>query len=283
MIDTAVVTWTSNGRSSIGAGKWPTVEAHAAAWRTSIGLLRRHFENVVLVYDRNSAIPEELRGLDYTRTEAAIEPGTPWGLAKIKAQQLLLAENTPYVHVDGNDFFLFDFPAQFRTAPVLAQCTESVDMFYHEIANSHPMELPLAKWVYNVGIVGGTDIDALQSYTQTAADLLEGVSPERVYDLVPKYMREAGTQPHQFEIFWFLLAEQYLLGTLDAPVTTMGGLRTFESPGLYTHLAGSGSVSDPRCLRDLANELRKCDVDPDLIWSLTGVDCHADHAIRTSH
>jgi len=164
MIRRAVLTWVSPSKEW-GAAKWPHVELHKWSWRACVALLRKHFDEVVLYTDEvGETLFANFNFTDIVRLFDKDYPKELWGIAKLKTQAV---QNKPFVHVDG-DFFLLNFDNAAATADVVVQCKEYRHINYNKsyvLLRQHNMCAPFqSNVVYNVGIVGGNNVELLKQY-----------------------------------------------------------------------------------------------------------------------
>ena len=166
---------------------------HLLAWGLSVQTASRHYADTVLITDRpgKKLLVDQL-GLPFAEVSTELErlegvdPGW-WALGKLVAYSL---QDRPFVHLDSDVFLWKRLPRYLLDSPVFTQYPEG---FYDDDPHYRPQDiewafaqqsakLPLEwEWVRsnrshypaeNCGILGGSHVDFLRYYAQTALDLV---------------------------------------------------------------------------------------------------------------
>jgi hypothetical protein len=183
---------------AVGAGNsWHKPVHHLLAWGLSLSAARRHYPDTVLVTDlAGKKLLVDTLGLQFSHVSVELErlkQADPqwWALGKLVAYSL---QDVPFLHIDADVFLWKPLPAHIVNAPVLAQCPESFGcksdpaiLDINDAFSSSSATLPVEwQWALskedpllrqaNCGIVGGTQVDFLRYYSQTALSLVFGQS-----------------------------------------------------------------------------------------------------------
>jgi hypothetical protein len=165
MIDRAVYTWvTGTPDGALGDAGWFAPGLHEWSWRCSTALARRAFPDSPLrLY--TDARGSELLGHLFDEVEEVFGPEWDrrgWGVAKLLTHSV---QSTPYIHLDG-DFFLYDMPQRYREAASVVQCHETQRGYDRPLwsLRKHGVFASPSPTVYNVGCLGGCDVERLRRY-----------------------------------------------------------------------------------------------------------------------
>jgi hypothetical protein len=166
---------------------------HLLAWGLSVQTASRYYPETALVTDRaGKALLVDQLGLRFSEVSTELEKlrnvePTWWALGKLVAYSL---QDRPFVHLDSDVFLWKRLPHQLLAAPVFTQhpegsCAENADYRPQDIEWAFAQEsvkLPVEwKWarsnrshlrVENCGILGGSHVEFLRYYAQTAVDLV---------------------------------------------------------------------------------------------------------------
>lgn len=226
---------------------WQTPLHHLLAWGLTVHLARKHYPDTVLVTDRaGKALLVDRLGLSFSQVSTELEQLRTantdfWALGKLAAYSL---QDQPFVHLDTDVFLWTPLPSSIENAQVFAQCPEtyhSIDQHHSPVAIErafahHHLELP-AEWQWsrsrwdrhfredNCGILGGTQVDFLRYYSQTALDLL----------LHPQYAPAWADIPEKdgfnqiMEQFWLAACHDFHRFAPDSPFRGLGIRYLFPS------------------------------------------------------
>ncbi len=155
------------------------------SWALSMLTLKRHYKKVELITDEagKSLLMDTLH-LPYNKVTVCLDELNHyhpklWALGKVKAYQM---QKEPFLHIDG-DIYIWDKlgNASFHKKPLIAQSIDYDHQTYSELKDSikahfnfippeiaaqYQSDNPLH--AVNAGIMGGTDIDFFQEYTEKA-------------------------------------------------------------------------------------------------------------------
>ena len=185
--------WTGNVKSGPGQGLgqkagWVSSEYHWMSWALSCLQALKLYGQVELVTDaRGKSILIDQLKLPYTSVSLALEgfevphPAL-FALSKLKTYSL---QDEPFVHLDGDVFLYQPFSEDLLKAPMIASNLE-VNLEYNRFAleevTAHFEQIPavfegvLAQdviYASNAGVIGGNDLDFIQSYCQQAFAFME--------------------------------------------------------------------------------------------------------------
>jgi hypothetical protein len=197
---------------------WREPRHHLLAWGLSLGLAREHFDETVLVTDREGkALLVDRLGLqfDHVVTELERLRGVDegwWTLGKLAAYSV---QDRPFVHLDTDVFLWRPLPAGLQTAAVVAQCPE-----WHKYGSGssepgfglhcdpravaarferHGLEVPV-EWQWAVsrfghdsdryreescGILGGNRVDFLRYFANAALAMVMDPAHAAVWGEIP--------------------------------------------------------------------------------------------------
>jgi hypothetical protein len=166
---------------------------HLLAWKLSVETASRHYPDTVLITDRpgKKLLVDQL-GLHFAQVSTELDrldnadPGW-WALGKLVAYSL---QDRPFVHLDTDVFLWKRLPRHLTESPVFTQYPEG---FYEQGPHYRPQDIEWAfaqqslnlplEWVWarsnrshfpaeNCGVLGGTHVEFLRYYAQTAVDLV---------------------------------------------------------------------------------------------------------------
>jgi hypothetical protein len=165
---------------------------HLLAWGLSVQTASRQFPDRVLITDRpGKKLLVDHLGLQFAEVSTELErlkdvdPGW-WALGKLVAYSL---QDQPFVHLDSDVFLWKRLPRHLVDSPVVTQYPEG---FCDHDPNYRPQDIEWAfaqeatklplEWEWtrrdrnhfpaeNCGILGGTHVEFLRYYAQTALDL----------------------------------------------------------------------------------------------------------------
>jgi hypothetical protein len=172
---------------------WCNPLHHLLAWGLSLHAASRHYPDTVLITDRpgKKLLIEQLR-LPFANVSTELErldgadPGW-WALGKLVAYSL---QDQPFVHLDSDVFLWKRLPPHLLNSPVFTQYPEG---FYDNDPHYRPQDIEWAfgqqstrlplEWeraranrshfpAENCGILGGSNVEFLRFYSQTAVDLI---------------------------------------------------------------------------------------------------------------
>ena len=166
---------------------------HLLAWGLSLQAASRHYSDTVLITDRpgKQLLIDQL-GLQFANVSTELEklrdvdPGW-WALGKLVAYSL---QDQPFVHLDSDVFLWKRLPAWLLDCPVFTQNPEGfhrddnhyrpqdIEWAFGEESLKLPLEWEWARTNHshfpaeNCGILGGSHVQFLRYYAQTAVDLV---------------------------------------------------------------------------------------------------------------
>lgn len=98
-----------------------------------------------------------------------------WSLSKLEAYKIIAKKGDPFVHVDYDVILWRPLPEWLFHTGVFAQCPEQTighlyetEKFFLNCPNKHCFDLQAPDYAYNVGIFGGSDLDFIYSYADSA-------------------------------------------------------------------------------------------------------------------
>jgi hypothetical protein len=202
--------WPAPYRARAGR-TWREERHHLLAWGLSLGLAREHFDETVLVTDRDGkALLVDRLGLEFDHVVTELERlrGVDegwWALGKLTAYGV---QDRPFVHLDTDVFLWRALPAALKTAAVLAQCPEwhgfgRISGDPRAVAarfERHGLEAPM-EWQWAVsrhghgggdrfreescGIFGGNRVDFIRYYAEAALAMVLDPRNSAVWGEIP--------------------------------------------------------------------------------------------------
>lgn len=180
--------WSKPGNENCS---WMKNEMHYFCWALSCLKLKQHYDHVELVTDqKGKEMLIDRLGLPYDSVKVVLDdlndyPKELWAIGKIYAYQ---QQDQAFIHVDG-DICIWDrFPERIEKASLTAQHEEDC----YEFGSAHFQNLLDIKVNYfppeilkyrkennqkiveaNAGILGGNDIDFIQSYCKEAFNFVD--------------------------------------------------------------------------------------------------------------
>ena len=180
--------WTAGQDPLKHAFGWLHPEYNLMSWALSCLSLREHYDEVALYTDSEGKriLIDELH-LPYTEVNVVFDdfPCLPqhWALAKIKTYSL---QTKPFLHVDGDVYVSQPFSEEILTAPLVAQNREIGTRYYRAMMDRllKYSSLLLPEYIekgmheesvvsYNMGFLGGTDLDFIHRYCQEVFGFME--------------------------------------------------------------------------------------------------------------
>jgi hypothetical protein len=170
-------------------GGWPKIDYFYYSWALSCLQFRKYYNEVALVTD--SAGAEILAGalqLPYTSVSPALDAMQDthtglWALGKIHT---CLAQETPFIHADGDVITWRKFDDSLEAAPLLAQNKDIGYDFYteslEEIRTNSGYIPPVVSQYFkedeqlialNCGIMGGNDLAFIHRYCHAALEFVQ--------------------------------------------------------------------------------------------------------------
>ncbi|MFN4147361.1 MAG: DUF6734 family protein [Runella sp.] len=160
-------------------GSWISSEYHWISWALSCLRLRSYYPNVELITDEvGYEILIKKLNLPYSSVQVRLDEINElakhlWVLSKIYTYSL---QKNSFLHVDSDVFIWKKFPKYFENTPLIVQNIEVNWEAYKEtfrnIEKKHPiivemMKLKYNNYAYNAGVIGGSNINLFQEYSQT--------------------------------------------------------------------------------------------------------------------
>ena len=158
---------------------WLSPIDHFLSWILSCNQLRKHYDQVCLVTDRQGykVLVKEL-ALPYTEVNICLDTlnnynSNLWALAKIKAYSI---QEAPFIHVDGDVFVWEPIDASLEDNDLIVQNREITSDYYRIMWNTirpalkeiptfmTPFDQNISNGAYNMGIFGGNDIGFIKEY-----------------------------------------------------------------------------------------------------------------------
>ncbi|MBR6047111.1 MAG: hypothetical protein IKP44_03345 [Bacteroidaceae bacterium] len=180
--------WTAGQDPLKHAFGWLHPEYNLMSWTLSCLSLREHYDEVALYTDSEGKriLIDELH-LPYTEVNVVFDdfPCLPqhWALAKIKTYSL---QTQPFLHVDGDVYVPHPIPEVIFQAPLIAQNREIGTRYYRAMMDRllKYSSLWLPEYIekglheesvvsYNMGFLGGTDLDFICRYCQEVFGFME--------------------------------------------------------------------------------------------------------------
>jgi hypothetical protein len=271
------------------AGKslsWGSSLHHFLAWGMSLFAARRHYPETMLVTDRQGKkLLIDKLGLPFTHVSTELDrlqnvDPMWWALGKLISYTM---QDRPFLHLDTDVFLWKPLAPHLAEAPVFAQCPEihGNDLHCHQCEieqafATNSCSLP-KEWEWersqenpnfreeNCGIVGGTRIDFLRHYAQTALDMVMNPENARAWSslgvnfgynmVVEQYLLSACIGFHRFhpESPYRGVRIKYLFSSWAE-----GQDQNCAARAGYTHLMSSAK-SDPAVHRRLVERMRRED------------------------
>jgi len=166
---------------------WFDYKFHWLGWMLSCHQLIKFYDHVELYTDDfgKDILINKLQ-LPYTKVHVVLDelndlPNDLWAMAKIKTYSL---QEKPFLHVDGDVFIFAPFPVDLLNSPLIVQNQEFTTKYYRDMwAKIHPHLKYMPKQMknfheessnlaFNMGIIGGNDLDFFQSYCQCSMDFV---------------------------------------------------------------------------------------------------------------
>lgn len=179
--------WGGKYKSIENSYGWWDHRFHWLGWMLSCNQLLRFYDRVELYTDEfgYDILIRKLK-LPYTNVHIVLDelnvlPNDLWAMAKIKTYSL---QKEPFLHVDGDVFIFEPFPEKLLESHLIAQNQELTTKYYRDMwAKIHPhleylpqqmedFHYERSNMAYNMGIIGGNDIEFIQNYCQLSLDFV---------------------------------------------------------------------------------------------------------------
>jgi hypothetical protein len=160
-----------------------------ASWAYSCLTAKKHYGTVNLVTDTDGEKIVKEIGLPYNNISTELNrietkvPNTLWAYGKIVAYSI---QNKPFIHIDGDAYFLDRLSSDLEDADVIVQNIEdrsntSFDLGYHMSHLISQMQYKIDGWdKFNadksalcLGIFGGKNLDAIKGYSDQVIKMVE--------------------------------------------------------------------------------------------------------------
>ncbi|TGE23986.1 hypothetical protein E5K00_01865 [Hymenobacter aquaticus] len=255
-------------------GGWLSEKYHHYSMALSCSLLRRWYPQVELVTDEAGAklLIDQLQ-LPYTHVNVCLDrlnhyPAGLWSLPKLYAYHL---QQQPFLHVDGDVFTWAPFKVEHLGPSFLL--VQSPELEHHE-SYARPLQhfqatlqglpgcmrpaatqAPVVTAI-NAGVLGGSDLDFLSSYSRQALALIDTNTERLAADVFAGY---SNTIIEQF--FFKQLAESqgkkinFLFDKLGKNFEEILHFDQVPVTGTYIHVLGSAKQKYYNCLQ-VENRLR---------------------------
>lgn len=159
-----------------GTGMFNLCREHAIIHTLSCCLANDNFESTQFVTDSQGLEIADRLGWRYTTYVNAFNGLAPiglrhiWALGKLKALSL---QDEPFCHLDNDVYIHKPLPDRIKMAAIFAQ---SKDIPEYYIGNDMTAALQIAGFkrgavAYNVGIIGGCDIERIHRYANEAIEI----------------------------------------------------------------------------------------------------------------
>lgn len=179
--------WTGQQESTKNTFGWNAPEYHWLGWILSANQLSKYYDVELYTDKLGYHYLIECLNLPYSKVHVILDElnhykSNLWALPKIKAYSL---QKEPFLHVDGDVFIWEAFPDQLLKQKLITQNLEVTTNYYQsiwEIIAPNLSYLPeemmpyvsgREKYACNMGIVGGTDIEFFQKYTQKSFEFVD--------------------------------------------------------------------------------------------------------------
>lgn len=180
--------WTAGKSPLKESFGWLFPEYNLMSWALSCLSLRQQYDEVVLYTDSiGKQVLIDTLHLPYTDVKVVFDDfkclPRHWALAKIMTYSL---QEEPFIHVDGDVYLPNPIAEEVANSPLVAQNREIGTAYYKRMMDnivSYPeIQLPPVAQKglesdslssYNMGIFGGTDLDFIHRYCQTAIQFIE--------------------------------------------------------------------------------------------------------------
>jgi hypothetical protein len=180
--------WSANNNNIYDSRGWFSAKYHWLSWVLSVNQLRKHHEDVELYTDEfgYKILIEKLQ-LPYTKVHVVLDelnhyPQGFWAIAKIKTYSL---QSEPFIHVDGDVFVWESLTEKFKNADLVTQNMEHTTDYYGKFwrkstkvlidipKSMQPYHKGRSEFAFNMGIIGGNDVNFLQKYCKESFNFLE--------------------------------------------------------------------------------------------------------------
>lgn len=186
--------WTGNRNLGLQMdGGWRSPEYHWMSWALSALQAEHLYGNVELVTDtEGKRLLIDILQLPYTKVstylDGKLENCSPslFSLAKLYTYSV---QTEPFFHIDGDCFLWKRFDAQLECAGLVSQNLEVDLFFYRDVLATLKGFLPILPdilptdntsesviFASNAGVIGGTNLNFIRQYADTASQLIQDCS-----------------------------------------------------------------------------------------------------------
>jgi hypothetical protein len=179
--------WTGQQESTHNAFGWSAPEFHWLGWILSVNQLSKFYDVELYTDQLGYEYLVEKLALPYSKVHVVLDElnsyqSNLWALPKIKAYSL---QKEPFLHVDGDVFIWEAFPEELLQQKLITQNLEVTTEYYQNMWSKIAPNLkylpdemiPYAngeeRLACNMGIIGGTDLDFFQKYTQKSFEFVD--------------------------------------------------------------------------------------------------------------
>lgn len=258
-------------------GGWLHYKYHLMSWAYSCLQLRSLYDEVELVTDRHGKkLLVDLLELPYTTTNVLLDDLDQcnpelWALGKFYA---FSAQDTPFIHVDGDVFLWERFPERLETAELIAQNLEHDFPIYSLMMDDlikGRCHIPKVIWdnfqnnglldAYNAGIIGGNNMEFFREYVKEALHFVEANHTR--LKTIPVGMFNTFYEQH----LYYCMAEKKQIriecfsGAIEQSELnySLKGVHQFKNAPhstSYIHLFGEDAKKDPEICGILSGKLK---------------------------
>jgi hypothetical protein len=179
--------WGGKNKSIQNSYGWLDYKFHWLGWMLSCHQLVKYYNEVELYTDEfgYDILIRKLH-LPYSKVHVVLDelnnlPNDLWAMAKIKTYSM---QKEPFLHVDGDVFIFEPFPEELIKSQLIAQNKELTTTYYRAMwdkiyPNLEYLPIQMECFhhgrnhlAYNMGIVGGNDVDFFKRYSRLSSDFV---------------------------------------------------------------------------------------------------------------
>ena len=216
-----------------------SLEDELIFWKFSLALANKNYNNVYLICDRfylkllgKLPFKKIFPILSIRKDQAHI-----WSIGKIFAYDFIAHQNRPFIHLDSDVFLWEKLPEKLVNKSVFVQNKEHLSYpneknrnlkFYPAYRVDYLRDLNCKKipkewedfinlprsetFAYNVGIIGGHDLDFFKGYTKYVRDIINNKNYNTFWNVHDEKLRKYDFSTCDFNTILAVIYEQFALG-----------------------------------------------------------------------
>lgn len=238
--------------------------------KLSVLLALKNYGNITLITTPKGK--ELLSSIPYTNIElfdpeVDLDLKQTWSISKLFAYRQIIEKNEPFFHIDYDVFLFNRLPDWFENSKIGFQHNENseyideyykFDIFFENCKNTYNADKSI-KYAYNLGLFGGTDIESMTFYINSAFEVLYDEENQKEYWLKEGLPLYHGTKATIIEQ-WYLACCLNKLGVTATPLLSDNHKLNDDAIKLgYCHVWGAKHKNEVH--KKIKNKIKKIEAE----------------------